>query len=365
MPRFPLAFVQCPRCTHVWNRSFSYEVIPYRSNPNLMFNKGVIWKGHLASTRDLVLARLPVAPTVLDIGCGEGHFVRGMCESRAGRGRFVGFDPNTSGRSGDGVEFFPRYFEPLSDIASFQPDALVVRHVLEHLTDPAAFIEQMAWGTSTLRKPVWLFTEMPCVDRAIETGRLPDFYYEHPSHFTTRSFRTLMQRGGEVVELGHGYNGEVVYALVRLQVPASHAECSASATIFFQQADQNRATVRQQLDELAASGKRVAVWGGTGKGAAFIHQFGLDAERFPLVVDSDPEKAGTFVPGTGQPIVFRDVLKASPVDVIIVPTQWRAADIANEIARERIGAPQLLIEHNGRLVDYTHGDHPYRFAQRS
>lgn len=360
MPRHPHDFVQCPKCTHVWNRSFSYDAIPYQNNPNRMFNRGSIWKGHLATTRELLLAQLPKLPVVVDIGCGEGHFVRGLSEARGGAGRFVGFDPNVTSESGRGVEFHTRYFEPLQDMASFAPDAVAIRHVLEHLTDPAALLEQLAWGAAMLGKPVWLFAEMPCIDRVFDTGRVADFFYEHPSHFTAQSFRTLMERAGEVVELAHGYDGEVVYALVRLHVPAVMRERAQAANAFAQQAEISRTTIRAQLDELAVSGKIVAIWGGTGKAAAFIHQFGTDAERFPLVVDSDPDKVGTFVPGTGQEILSRDVLKNQPADVIIIPTQWRAKDILAEMAREGIAAEQVLIEHQGCLMDFVKDEHPYR-----
>lgn len=360
MPRHSQDFVQCPKCTHVWNRSFSYDAIPYENNPNRMYNTGSIWKGHLATTRDLLLAQLPKSPTVMDIGCGEGHFVRGLSESCGGEGRFVGFDPNATPETGRGVEFHARYFEPLQDMTVFTPDAVTIRHVLEHLTDPAALLEQLAWGAAMLGKPVWLFAEMPCIDRVFETGRLADFFYEHPSQFTTQSFRSLMERGGEVVELAHGYDGEVVYALVRLDVPAVMQERVKVANTFAQQATISRATIRVQIDELATSGRRVAIWGGTGKAAAFIHQFSVDAERFPLVVDSDPGKVGTFVPGTGQKIQYRDVLKSTLADVIIIPTQWRAKDIVAEMAREGIRVNQILIEHDGRLTDFNQGRHPYR-----
>lgn len=359
MPRHPQDFVQCPRCSHVWNRAFSYDAIPYQDNPNRMFNRGGIWKGHLATTRDGLLLHLPDTPTVVEIGCGEGHFIRGLAETCVG-GRFVGFDPNASPETGLGVEFNARLFEPLHDMSDYQPDAVVIRHVLEHLTDPAGLLEQLAWGAASLDKPCLLFVEVPCIDRVFESDRLADFFYEHASHFTTESFRTLMERAGDVVHIAHGYDGEVVYALVRLGVPIATRARAASANAFSREADRSRSTIRTQLDELAASGKRVAIWGGTGKAAAFIHQFQADAERFPLVVDSDPDKAGSFVPGTGQEIVFRDVLKTCSVDVVIIPTQWRARDIAAEMAREGIVVAQLLLEHKGRLVDFRTEPHPYR-----
>lgn len=359
MDRFAQNFVQCLRCTHVWNTAFSYDDIPYQNNPNRMYNRGGTWKGHLAQTRDEVLRQLPATPTVVEIGCGEGHFVRGLAEASAG-GRFVGFDPNASSETGRGLEFHARLFDPNIDMACYRPDAVVIRHVIEHLTEPATLLEHLAWGAAGLGKRCWLFAEVPCIDRVFETGRLADFFYEHVSHFTTDSFRTLLARAGEVVTLDHGYNGEVVYALVKLGVPAAWRERAAAADAFSRRAEQSRATIRAQLDDLSARGVRVAIWGGTGKAAAFIHQFGADAIRFPLVVDSDPDKAGTFVPGTGQAIVFRDVLKCQPADVVIIPTQWRAPDIVAEMALEGICPACVLIEHGGRLIDFFRDEHPYR-----
>jgi SAM-dependent methyltransferase len=360
MPRYPQNFVQCPACTHVWNRSFHYEAIPYQKNPNRMFNRGSLWRGHLARTRDVLLGHLPESPTIIEIGCGDGHFLRGLAEARNGKGRFAGFDPNASTETGLGLEFYARLFEPLADMADCVPDAIVVRHVLEHLTAPAELLEQLAWGAAALDKPCYLLAEVPCIDRVFESDRLADFFYEHVSHFTTESFRTLMLRAGDITELAHGYNGEVVYAMVKLGVPAATQQRARVAQAFLRRANLSRDRIRAQLDALAQGGKTVVIWGGTGKAAAFMHQFGADARRFPLVVDSDLVKVGTFVPGTAQQIANRDVLKGMKVDAIIIPTQWRATDIAAEMEREGIRPGKILIEHEGRLVDFLLDEHPYR-----
>lgn len=360
MDRLPHDFVQCPVCTHVSNRSFSYQQVPYRDNPNRMFNTGAIWKGHLAESSEVLVRRMPPDPTMVEIGCGEGHFLRALAEACGGQGRILGFDPSTHAETGHGVEFHPRLFDPLTDVARFAPDAVVIRHVLEHLTDPASLVEQLAWGASQLDKPVWLFVESPCIDRVFKTGRLADFYFEHVSHFTTDSFRTLLNRAGDVFELAHGYDGEVIYALVRLGVPAAAREHALAAQSFLAASQKSREAIRAQLDALVAEGGRVAIWGGTGKGAAFMQQFGVDADHFPLVVDSDAGKAGSFVPELGQLIQFRDVLKDAPVDVLIIPTQWRARDILLEMDAEGIRAGRILIEHDGRLIDFLADPHPYR-----
>jgi hypothetical protein len=81
-----------------------------------------------------------------------------------------------------------------------------------------------------------------------------------------------------------------------------------------------------------------------------------------VVVDSDEGKAGSYVPGLGQCIQPARVLLEHPVDVIIVPTQWRAKDIVEEAQRMGIVYERLLIPHEGRLVDYHSPDQPYDFT---
>jgi len=230
---------------------------------------------------------------------------------------------------------------------------VIARHVFEHLPAPLAFLQRTSVAASAKGRSLPIYIEVPCIDRALETRRTVDFFYEHYSQFTTRSFLTMLERASATaLEHGHGYDGEVVYAFARLGGAAS--ELANEAVDFFSKTAASREPISASLRAL--SGKRVAVWGGTGKSAAFLARYGTGAE---VVVDSDPRKVGTFVPGTSQLIRDPDELLHAPPDVVVIPPQWRARDIVMEMRRRGVRCERVLIEHDGSLVDYERGDHPY------
>jgi hypothetical protein len=64
--------------------------------------------------------------------------------------------------------------------------------------------------------------------------------------------------------------------------------------------------------------KRVAGFGAAAKGCTFLNALGLNHEDIEYVVDDTPAKQGLFIPGTGIPIVGRQVLLDSPPDYLII-----------------------------------------------
>jgi hypothetical protein len=359
MPRLPLEFVRCVGCGHVYNIRFDYALVPYTEKPNRMYNKGSGWMRHLERVCDLLQDHVPPGATVVEIGCGEGHLLRSLSARRA-NARYIGFDPNASMETGGLFEARPQLFEAAVHMAECRPHLVISRHVLEHLVNPLGFLQSLEFAACCLDTPTWVFIEVPCIDRALTTGRTSDFYYEHNSHFTTTSFTRMLHRGAAHVEwIKPSYDGEVICGLARMGSSREAVDFAREAAAFREMAAAGLLMLRQQLAELASSGQRVAIWGGAGKAAAFLNRFGVDADRFPIVVDSDVDKVGTFVPGTGQPIRPVEYLLDSPVEIILIPMQWRARDICAEMARTGISCRQVLIEHEGRLIDFERDAHPY------
>jgi protein O-GlcNAc transferase len=366
MKRLPLEFLRCVDCGHVYNCRFDYAEVPYSKKPNLMFNQGAVWSDHLRQIRDLILRVLPDQPIVVEVGCGEGHLLRALAAERP-QGRYIGFDPSNAINTGNGlIEGRRELFDPARHLAELRPDLIISRHVLEHLMNPLGFVQAISFAASWENIETRLLIEVPCIDHVIRLRRTVDFFYEHNSNFTMTSLERLLRRCASDVEVvARSYNDEVVYGIAQFRCRDDQVRFATEAAAFSERATGNRKALRADIDRLAESGRRVAIWGGTGKAAAFINQFGLDARRFPLVVDSDLEKAGTYVPGTGQEILYRDFLLQYPAEMIVIATQWRAGDIVTEIERCGIAYQTIVLEHEGRLVDYFAGAHPYRRANKA
>lgn len=359
MEQLPHAFVRCVSCGHIFNKAFAYADVPYSRKSNLMYNQGALWQGHLRQVVSRVREQLPASPTLIEIGCGDGSMLRKLA-SEIGGGTFVGFDPNVTHQRMGNIEFRGELFLPQKHLADLKPDLILCRHVLEHLEQPMRFLEQIAVCTGMSNHAVHLYVEVPCVDRAVKRTRLSDYYYEHNSHFTTQSFQAMLDRiDASVHWIDRFYEEEVIAAMFTLNSKRQMIEMSRVTERHRLNALRVRRKIREQLNYIAQADLRVAVWGGTGKAAAFMHLYDIDRMRFPLVVDSDPEKCDTFVPGTGQRICPVETLVQEPADVIVIPMSWRARDIIHEMRKKQIHCEHILIEHDQRLVDFHRDDHPY------
>ena len=359
MQRFPLDFLRCIDCGHIYNGSFDYNNVPYSVKPNLMFNKGKIWSGFLDNIVKELASILEPGNTVIEIGYGDGLFLDRLAGLRPDV-EFIGYDPHgVQANERSNTRFRHELFEPSEAIPEHKPALIISRHVLEHLNNPLGLIESISFALTWCESDSYIYLEVPCVDNALKNNRIIDFYYEHNSHFTTCSFNRMLECACvDVVWLEHGYGNEVIYALVKDGLNNNHARLADESNNFYSQSRLNIEAIRKQLESIAD--KKVAVWGGTGKGAAFMNIYGLDFRVFPIVIDSDPAKVGTYVPGTGQEILNREYLKTNPVDIIIIPMQWRAQDVVNEIHSHDINYSTILIEYHGQLIDFFNDSHPYR-----
>lgn len=366
MGRHVLDVRRCAPCGHVYNARFDYTEVPYEDGSNLVYNRGHFWQVYQRELREHWIETFDLRDgCVVEVGAGEGRFLEAFGE--AGN-RCVAWEPGPDAERcrERGLEARREYFRG-EHVVEVRPTAIVCRHVIEHLDDPGVLLRDIRRGCVEAGIRPYFLAEVPCIEKALEQNRIHDFLYEHVSNFTERSFRTLFERNGwRVLEVRTGYDGEVVSlaAVPRLRKTlrqdstpvagdAISEEFEQPSARFQRSVDRQVRAVRGRLLRWVGAGERVAMWGGTGKGAAMMNLFGIERAWLPRVVDSDLRKVGAFVPGTGQAIAAPQSLIDEPVDRILITTPWRARDIEHEIREVHGLTASLHVVHRGRIVELT------------
>lgn len=336
--RYPMNFFMCAFCGHVFNISFDYTRIPYEEDSNRMFNSGVGWQQHLFKVAGLLNSYIPdwKNQVAIDIGTGDGQFFS-MLKEQHPEAKYLGFEPGVDAKKITDFPVVQDYFIPERDLKKYRPTLICCRHVIEHLENPREFVAQIAyWSLQYDLQPLCLF-EVPRFDKALRMGRVGDFLYEHVNNFTKKSFQIMLQTSSYYEHvLKSFYNDEVLVAVVQPQDSGTQSSRILRQQFILMKESQD---IKKELERLGLAYKNTVLWGGTGKSAAFINLHGLTADRFPYVVDSDENKVGRFVPGTGQEIRSVKDLPAIAPQAIIITTFWRANDICKEIKSLGITCP--------------------------
>lgn len=328
--RGELDLAACEDCGFVFNRAFDPALLAYGADYDNTQTSSAYFDAYLNQrVRDLVERQGLRNSSIVEVGCGKGEFLRKLVNFPDAGNRGFGFDPSYEGPENDpdGRIVFRRcyYDDSCSGVAA---DAVVCRHVIEHVPEPLALLR--AVRAALAHSPgARVFFETPCVEWILRNRVVWDFFYEHCSLFSAGSLSRAFRLAGFAVEsVEHIFGGQYLWLEARLGEAAppaqSHPETAALAREYGAEEALLRHTWRARLSKLKARGK-VALWGAAAKGATFANLIDPDCALIDCVVDLNPNKQGRFIPGTGHPIV-------APSD--LTQRDVRSAVLMNPIYRE-------------------------------
>lgn len=84
--------------------------------------------------------------------------------------------------------------------------------------------------------------------------------------------------------------------------------------------------------ELKRQGFKIAGFAASAKGNTLLNASGINTDIMDYIVDETPEKIGKFSPGTGIPIVYKQMLKVNPPDYLVI-LSWNFADFIMQKVR--------------------------------
>lgn len=328
-PRGTLTLTACEECGFIFNHDFDptkplygedYENTQAHSPSFNDYMDGLV--------RHLVVDRNVRDCQVVEVGCGNGLFLRKLVEYEDAGNCGLGFDPSYTGPDSEcegRLKFFTRYYD--ADCARIPADVVVCRHVIEHVPRPLVLlnnIKQALANASGAR----IFFETPCVEWILRNRVIWDFFYEHCSYFSAGSLTTAFRAAGfNVKEVTHRFGGQYLWLEAELAATQSVYRQPGAISSMAEEFARAELDLKQKWQEkirtLAAQGK-VAVWGAGAKGVTFANM--VDPERclIDCIVDLNPLKQGHFVPGTGHPIVsHQDLPRRQVASAILMNPNYR------------------------------------------
>lgn len=286
----------------IYNKAYAPELLVYDQHYLNEQAVSQVFQEHLGAVAT-IMERFFRDRDVVEIGCGKGHFLELL---RAKGFRVTGVDPAYEGSAPDVIR------APFSPELGLQTQGIVLRHVLEHIPDPAAFLESVA---ETNANKGLVYIEVPCLDWIARHQAWFDIYYEHANYFRHDDLTALF---GSVRAAGHLFGGQYLYVVADL---ATLRRPRRRPDDLFALPDNFLAALDSGADALKARhGRRAAVWGGSSKGVLFTLFMQRRGEPLDFVIDINPAKQGQYLAVTGHRVCApQEILSLMhPEDLIFV-----------------------------------------------
>lgn len=334
-PRGDLALAVCEACGFIFNRAFDPTRPMYGEEYENTQGCSPSFNQYMNDlVEEMVVNRNVRDSHVVEVGCGNGLFLRKLVSYEGAGNRGSGFDPSYRGNESefDGrLQFVTRYYD--FESAGVPADVVVCRHVIEHVPRPLDLLHNIKKALAHARG-ARVFFETPCVEWILRNQVIWDFFYEHCSYFSKSSLTTAFEVAGfEVKSVTHVFAGQYLWleaTLPRL-TPAGARPAEGIATLakVFARAEEDLMHAwKKKIQSLAQAGK-VALWGAGAKGVTFANMIDSDRRWIDSIVDLNPSKQGHFVPGTGHPIIsHRDLITRGVTSVVLMNPNYFEENLA-------------------------------------
>jgi SAM-dependent methyltransferase len=344
----PLTLAYCPDSALVQLR----EIFPPEIYANYRFvgTGSTSYTAHLEwCAADLMDRHGVRGKRVLELGCSNGRLL-GLLRDRGDNAVF-GYEPSTELQrecERAGIPSTNSFFSTstLDRIPALPVDAVVVRHVMEHIDDPNDFVA--AIGRVLAPEGVAII-EVPDLRSILDRKLYAHFYHEHVAYYSPESLARLFARHGfEVVEhrVVDIHGGSLYAAFRRAAGPAGPVAADGitleTCRAFAGELTRYFATLRDFFEAQRAAGVRIAGYGAAHRTTVMCSLARLGTEHVAYLVDRNPHLHGLKTPQAHLPISPPARLAQEPTDAVAL--------FASSFEREILEEQRAFAERGGRFI---------------
>ncbi|SSC70123.1 unnamed protein product [Ciceribacter sp. T2.26MG-112.2] len=349
---YPLVIRVCNECLLVQTEDFASRETFFSESYAYFSSFSTSWLGHAEAYVAAMAERfgLDASSRVVEIAANDGYLLQYV---KARGIPCLGVEPTASTAAAareKGIEIVEDFFgvELAARLASdgWGADLMAANNVLAHVPDINDFVA----GFARLLKPAGVATfEFPHLLNMVTEAQFDTAYHEHYSYLSLIAVERIFAANGlRVFDVDttpwHGGSlrvfadradtaahplSESVAAMLATETAAGMRD-EAFYAGFQATAQRVRNDFVEFLIDCQRQGLKVAAYGAAAKGNTLLNFAGVKPDLLSFVVDKNPAKQGTFLPGSRIPIVSEDVLKSEkPERVVILP--W---NLQTEIKRQ-------------------------------
>lgn len=350
---YPLALVECNKCSHVFTR---FQVSPeerYIDNDySYDSSNSPVAEAHFKEFAENIYSTYhriflnPNALMALDIGSNVGTLLGYLKEFS--NIDVLGVEPSSNiaeianNRSIKTIcELFDSNLIDNGFVSPASIDIVVSTNVVNHMDD----LEEMMITIDKIGTPELMFAfEVPYLLDILRQNSFDTVYHEHVNYFSIASIQKLL-KGSDFtlvhIEMVDYMGGSIrVYAVRDSHVNSQKISSSVSQYLkteaeYFNENPDWREALRSNVLEIKKSllafvhsagknGQKICAIGAATKGNTLLNYCGLDKDSIGVCCDVSSLKVGKTLPGSGIPIIHDDDLDGDWNYGIVLP--WNISD---------------------------------------
>jgi hypothetical protein len=333
-----LDIVQCQFCSHVYNKAFDSEIIEKIYNEN--YSSGIPNSKVVIDRYDEIISSAITEDNIKDkvvveIGASDFTFSELLLKRRAKN--IIAFEPsNLFKTTNPNIAHIREYFSTsLLPKNRGKIDIIIMRHVLEHMSNPTLILKQIA---GKLDIGSMLYVEVPNIGDIVNKKRFYDFFYEHVSYFSPELLKHILKMlGFEVVKYSQLINGQHFALLCRKienknKTKLFESKFASNKTLFnTQQFNKYTKNFLAELHIIFNKYERIAIYG-AGSHSIYLASFlNLNGDIVKFLLDINRLKENKYSPATHIIIKSPSIKVLKELDAIVIIASLHQAEIHNDL----------------------------------